>query len=35
MELYKIGCCELKIAGAIVANIIFVARLSRCRKREK
>jgi hypothetical protein len=33
-ELYKVGCCESKIAGAMVDNIIFVARLSRCRKEE-
>jgi hypothetical protein len=33
-ELYKVGCCESKIAGATVDNIIFVARVSRCRKSE-
>jgi hypothetical protein len=33
-ELYKVGCCESKIAGAMVDNIISVARLSRCRKEE-
>jgi hypothetical protein len=33
-ELYKVGCCESKIAGAIVDNIIFAARLSRYRKRK-
>jgi hypothetical protein len=33
-ELYKVGCCELKISGAIVDNRIFVTRLSRCRKRK-
>jgi hypothetical protein len=34
-ELYKVGCCESKISGAMVNNIIFVARLLRCRKEEK
>jgi hypothetical protein len=33
-ELYKVGCCESKIAGAMVDNRIFVARLSRFRKEE-
>jgi hypothetical protein len=33
-ELYKVGCYESKIAGAMVDNIIFAARLSRCRKEE-
>jgi hypothetical protein len=33
-ELYKAGCCESKISGAMVDNIIFVVRLSRCRKEE-
>jgi hypothetical protein len=33
-ELWKVGCWESKIAGAIVDNRIFVARLSRCRREE-